>query len=242
MKAIEPDAIPELKWMPWILGGLIVTGLGVAALGRRLPLFIWGSALVLLFAVGLWDYWRWGYDYGHNLDYEHAIIKVPGMTYQPPLIGRKKLLNFTATSWPSGGGIAMGLAAGLHGGRRGDERAADGRSMSRRGPRSGRTALGASRSLRCCRWRQRLRAPPAAPRGGPQRGPVRTTAAWRSPTRASPPRRSRAPDGVNVVRLGRVPGRVRARTPSRGALRSLWVTDAEQSGTFVDVGGGRASS
>ena len=113
MKAIEPDAIPELKWMPWILGGLIVTGLGVAALGRRLPLYIWGASLVALFAVGLWDYWRWGYDYGHNLDFEHAIIKVPGMTYQPPLIGSKKLLNFTATSWPSGGGIAMGLAAVL---------------------------------------------------------------------------------------------------------------------------------
>ncbi len=35
------------------------------------------------------------------------------MTYSPPVIGRKKLLNFTATSWPSYGGIAMGLAAGL---------------------------------------------------------------------------------------------------------------------------------
>jgi flagellar motor component MotA len=32
------------------------------------------------------------------------------MTYQPPLIGTKKLLNFTATSLPGLGGIAAVLA------------------------------------------------------------------------------------------------------------------------------------
>lgn len=113
MKAIEPDAIPELKWMPWILGGLVVAGLGVAALGRRLPLYLWGALIALVFAAGLWDYWRWGYEYGHDLDTEHAIIKIEGMTYSPPLIGSKKLLNFTATSWPASGGVALALAAGL---------------------------------------------------------------------------------------------------------------------------------
>ena len=30
MKAIEPDAIPELRFMPWILAGLIAGGLGTA--------------------------------------------------------------------------------------------------------------------------------------------------------------------------------------------------------------------
>lgn len=113
MKAIVPEAIPELRWMPWILGALIVSGLGVAARGRRLALHLWGGTLALLLVAGLYDFWRWGYDYGHDLDEEMAIIKVPGMTYQPPLIGSKKLLNFRATSWPSGGGIALGLAAGL---------------------------------------------------------------------------------------------------------------------------------
>lgn len=113
MKAIEPDAIPELRWMPWILGALVAGGIGVAAAGRRGLLYVWGGALGLLLSVGLWDYWRWGYDYGHDLDREYAIIKIPGMTYQPPLIGSKKLLNFTAKSWPASGGVAMGLAAGL---------------------------------------------------------------------------------------------------------------------------------
>jgi copper chaperone NosL len=113
MKEIVPESIPELKYMPWILGVLIASALLVAALGKRLPLFIFGGALGLLLVAGLYDYWRWGYDYGHNLDMSVAIIKIPGMTYQPPLIGSKKLLNFYATSWPASGGIALTLAAGL---------------------------------------------------------------------------------------------------------------------------------
>jgi hypothetical protein len=113
MKEIVPESIPELKYMPWILGALIAGGLLVAALGKRLPLYVYGGALGLLLVAGLYDYWRWGYDYGHNLDMSVAIIKIPGMTYQPPLIGSKKLLNFYATSWPASGGIALTLAAGL---------------------------------------------------------------------------------------------------------------------------------
>jgi copper chaperone NosL len=113
MKRIEPDAIPELKFMPWILAALIAGGLAVAASGKRLALQVWGGALALVLVAGLADFYRWGYDYGHDLDEEVAIIKVPGMTYQPPLIGSKKLLNFRATSWPSGGGIALTIAAGL---------------------------------------------------------------------------------------------------------------------------------
>jgi copper chaperone NosL len=113
MKAIVPESIPELRYMPWILAALIAGGLAVAATGKRLALHVWGGALALLLVAGLADFYRWGYDYGHDLDEEMAIIKVPGMSYQPPLIGSKKLLNFRATSWPSGGGIALGLAAGL---------------------------------------------------------------------------------------------------------------------------------
>jgi copper chaperone NosL len=61
--------------------------------------------LVLSAIVGLVDFWRWEYDYGHDLDLENAPIQVPGMTYQPPLIGSKNLLNFTATSLPATGGL-----------------------------------------------------------------------------------------------------------------------------------------
>ena len=35
------------------------------------------------------------------------------MTYQPPLIGTKQLLNFTAASWPDVGTLFLGVAFGL---------------------------------------------------------------------------------------------------------------------------------
>ena len=113
MKRIEPDAIPELRIMPWIVGALALSGLGVAAAGRRRLLVTWLAAFMVCAAVGLADFWRWEYDYGHNIDFEHAIIKVPGMTYQPPLIGTKQLLNFTAASWPALGTLCLGVAFAL---------------------------------------------------------------------------------------------------------------------------------
>jgi copper chaperone NosL len=112
MKRIENDTIPELRFMPWILGGLILTGLGAAAVGRRQAVAGWliGASAVAL--AGLADFWKWGYDYGHELD-PAAIIKIPGMSYQPPLLGSKQLLNFYATSWPDVGGWAIVLALGF---------------------------------------------------------------------------------------------------------------------------------
>ena len=113
MKAIEPDAIPELRVMPWIVAGLAALGALGAAFGSRKVLYAWLGGFVTLGAVGLFDFWRWTYDYGHNLDFEHAIIKVPGMTYQPPLVGTKQLLNFTAASWPALGTLFLGAAFAL---------------------------------------------------------------------------------------------------------------------------------
>ena len=113
MKRIEPDAIPELRIMPWIVAGIIVTGLATAALARRPLLYVWTAGFLAIALVGLIDFWKWEYDYGHNLDNEHAILKIPGMTYQPPLIGAKQLLNFRAVSLPSTGGILAGVAMAL---------------------------------------------------------------------------------------------------------------------------------
>jgi copper chaperone NosL len=110
MRAIEPSAIPELRYMPWIVATLILAGLVVAVLGRRRLLVGWVVAFAAVGAAGMYDFWRWGYDYGHNLNAEQAVIVVPGMTYQPPLIGSKQLLNFHATSLPHIGATAAGLA------------------------------------------------------------------------------------------------------------------------------------
>jgi len=106
MKHIEPDSIKELKIMPWIMRGLLLFGVVAGLMGRRRILLAWIIVFMLMSVAGLVDYYLWGYDYGHNLDLEHASIKVPGMTYQPPIIGSKNLLNFKAVSLPDGGGWA----------------------------------------------------------------------------------------------------------------------------------------
>lgn len=106
MKKIEPDSIKELVLMPYILGVLILF-LGVVIYKRKKSLLmIWVALLVTLGAAGGVDFYAWEYDYGHDLD-TTAAIRIPGMTYQPPLIGSKQLLNFVAHSYPSYGGYIL---------------------------------------------------------------------------------------------------------------------------------------
>jgi hypothetical protein len=112
MKQIVPASIPELRFMPYLVGGLLVLGLVTALAGKRPLLYAWTGLFILLSLAGLADFWRWGYDYGHNLD-PTAAIRIPGMAYQPPLIGAKQLLNFYATSWPAAGGWALMAALAI---------------------------------------------------------------------------------------------------------------------------------
>ena len=109
MKYIVPESIPELTYFPYVIIGLVVTGLLAAFSRKKGLIYGWIILLTLLSAVGIFDFYLWEYDYGHNLDPEAPII-VEGMTYQPPLFGTKWLLNFKATSYPHIGGIMMGIS------------------------------------------------------------------------------------------------------------------------------------
>lgn len=109
MKEIHPQSIPELKIIPPLIGFLIVFGLVGAILKKRLLLFIWLAVFLILLLAGMVDFYLWGYDYGHDLN-PMAPIKVPGMAYQPPLIGSKQILNMRATSIPHIGALVMMLS------------------------------------------------------------------------------------------------------------------------------------
>jgi copper chaperone NosL len=109
MKPIEPESIPELRFMPWILAGFILLGIGALIVPRRWMLGAWLVVMVASSAIGLYDFNQWEIDYGTNLN-PNAPIKIEGMTYKPPLIGTEKLLNITAHSYPSWGGFAILLA------------------------------------------------------------------------------------------------------------------------------------
>lgn len=103
MKHIEVEMFPEFGYMIYIVGFIIGFGLLTALVNKRIMLISYVGLLVVTGIVALVDFWLWGYDYGHNLNPEAPII-IEGMAYQPPLIGTKVLLNFTAFSGPDIGG------------------------------------------------------------------------------------------------------------------------------------------
>ncbi len=109
MQEIVPDSIPELRFMPYIVAFLIVSGIAVVLWFRKW-LILWLGLFTLLAIAGLVDFYLWNYDFGHNLNTETAAIKIEGMTYQPPVFGRKQMLNFVTTSLPAAGGISAILS------------------------------------------------------------------------------------------------------------------------------------
>lgn len=114
MKPIQPDSIPELRFMPPIIGFMLIGGLLIALFGNRKWVLTWLILFVILALVGLADFYIWEYNYGHNLN-PNAPIKIPGMSYQPPLIGSKKIMNFDATSLPHIGFYLVFISMALSG-------------------------------------------------------------------------------------------------------------------------------
>ncbi len=111
MKTLHADNFIEFTVLPYIIGFFAAFCFLVAIINNRK----WLSALLIsLFVFGvvsMIDFYRWNYNYGHDLD-PNAAIQVPGMSYQPPLIGYKQLLNFGAYSIPDIGGWIF-IVAGL---------------------------------------------------------------------------------------------------------------------------------
>ena len=103
MKMIEPDSIPELTYFPIIIAILIGLGLLVALMNKKWLYLSFALILIIISALGMYDFYLWEYDYGHDIS-DDAPIVIEGMVYQPPLIGTKVLLNFIATSMPASGG------------------------------------------------------------------------------------------------------------------------------------------
>jgi len=102
MKHISVEMFPEFQYIGLLIGFLMLVGLAAAVFGSPRTLFFFTLLSYVYGVVAMWDFWSWGYEYGHNLDPKAAII-VPDMSYQPPLIGYKNLLNFTSYSGPDTG-------------------------------------------------------------------------------------------------------------------------------------------
>lgn len=109
MKPISPSDIPELTYFPYLIVGILACGTLATFRPNKVFVLTYFSAFAAFAVFSLYDFWKWEYDYGHNL-HPDAPIKVPGMTYQPPLIGSETLLNITIYSYPAAGGWLMMFA------------------------------------------------------------------------------------------------------------------------------------
>jgi len=111
MAKIIPSEFWEFQLLPYLLLGFAALFL-VSAFVKKKGLSLFSLILFGIFGIlSFVDFYYWTYTYGHNLD-ASAPIKVPGMAYQPPIFGYKKLLNFEAFSQPNLGGYLL-IAAGL---------------------------------------------------------------------------------------------------------------------------------
>lgn len=112
-----PEAIPEFKIFPI---GIMITsfiGLLIGFKGNYKWFLAWFILMCALSAAGLYDFYLWEHDYGHNLD-PKAIMKFTNpdgtqMGFQPPLFGSKDILNFKAHSYPQFGAYFLGIGMAL---------------------------------------------------------------------------------------------------------------------------------
>jgi hypothetical protein len=106
MRALKEDDFTEFKWIPFVVGGVMLLALRVVVLGKM-------SKLVDLFVLftyfglfSLWTFYHKLYLYGHELD-PIAAIKVPPFT--PPMFGHKTMANFEVYNYPDVGSYFMAV-------------------------------------------------------------------------------------------------------------------------------------
>lgn len=106
-----PETIPEFKIFPIAIGIMIALGALIGFTGRYKLFMVWFVMMSLMGIAGMYDFYLWEYDYGHNLDPKAIMtFKNPDgsvMGFQPPLFGTKDILNFTAHSYPRTGAYFM---------------------------------------------------------------------------------------------------------------------------------------
>jgi len=112
----------EFKVFPIVVGSMAILGIIVGLIGffkrSAYKWFMgWFVLMTVLGIMGMIDFNAWMTDYGTNLD-PNAIMRMTDdlgnpLSYKPPLFGTKDILNFTAVSYPSMGGILLGIGMAL---------------------------------------------------------------------------------------------------------------------------------
>ena len=112
-----PEEIPEFKIFPIVIGFMALLGIVIGFTGKYKFFLAWFILMTVLGIAGMYDFYLWEHDYGHDLD-PKAIMKFTNpdgsvMGFQPPLFGSKDILNFKAHSYPQLGALFLGLGIAL---------------------------------------------------------------------------------------------------------------------------------
>lgn len=106
-----PETIPEFKIFPIVIGIMTLLGVLIGFFANYKWYLAWFVLMTVLGIAGMYDFYLWEYDYGHNLDPKAIMnFKNPDgspMGFQPPLFGTKLILNFVAHSYPRMGAYMM---------------------------------------------------------------------------------------------------------------------------------------
>src|SRR6185437_11774703 len=68
METLHTRDFVEFIALPYIIGGFLVIGLLVALLNRKWFFYGWYFLFMLIAFTSMIDFYRWEYNYGHNLD------------------------------------------------------------------------------------------------------------------------------------------------------------------------------
>jgi hypothetical protein len=100
MAELQPADFSELKWLPLVIGLIIVLTFRAAAIGELRSLVDVIVLAAYFGAFSLWSFWyRLGY-YGANLDPKASVQVEP---FMPPIFGYKLVGQFDVWSYPTWG-------------------------------------------------------------------------------------------------------------------------------------------
>jgi len=94
----------ELRVLPVAVVVVSASGLLAAALGRRRWFRAWLVGYGAFAVLGMADFVRWLWKFGHTID-PRAAITMEG--YTPPMLGTSQFMNFYITAWPGWGAVAL---------------------------------------------------------------------------------------------------------------------------------------
>ena len=111
MREIHASDFVEFTYMPYILGVLVLGAVVTFFYSKMFMVYLGLVSFIITALAGLYDLHRWEYNYGHNLD-PNAALSIPGISFEPPVLGCKAMMNFYTCSWPHVGGWLLLLSGG----------------------------------------------------------------------------------------------------------------------------------